>query len=261
MPVLEAISTYMDIVDLIPQLTDSDDEAKFTVLKPVQIRAMVLRNDSQLRSQLELMYGTSLSTTPRYQQPIPDDNNTGNATLQVQNPTGTKVISVLESSEVLFSQVYKLQFTDATAFDVTSELSGTQGSGTIGTEFTTTDTFLTIPKECWNGDPIAADIFYIRVYNYSGMMVHLSSLLTAAYILDTIYTEEVPDASAAAGRYSRLYNSLIKALQKGLVKLEGNGILERDLDPIQVDYVIDNFGRDVTNYEEAEWDRTILDYY
>ena len=261
MPVLEAISTYIDIVDLIPQLTDSDDVKKFTVLKPVQIRAMILRNDEQLRSQLELMYGTALASTPRVHQPTPDDDNTGDATLLVQDSGTGNVVSVLESSEVLYSQVYEIKFTDAAAFDVKSELSGNQGSGSTAAEYTTADTFLTIPKECWNDTPIADDIFYVRVYNYSGMLVHLSSLLTAAYILDTVYTEEVPDASAAAGRYTRLYNSLIKALQSGKIKLSDNEVLARDIDPIQVDYEIDDFGRDITNYEDDEWPRSSFSDY
>ena len=204
MPVQEAISTYIDIVDLIPQLTDPDQSDPFTVLKPLQIRAMILRNDSQLRSQLELMYGANLAITPRVHQPTPDDENTGDAVLLAVDATGANEITVLESSEVLFSQVYKFLFSDATTFTVTSELSGPQGGEVISNDFTTADGFLTVPTECWNGTPADGDKHYVRVYNYGGMLVHLSSLLTAAYVLDTIYAEEVPDASATAGRYMRL---------------------------------------------------------
>ena len=85
------------------------------------------------------------------------------------------------------------------------------------------------------------------------MLVHLSSLIGAAGILDSIFTEEVPNASETARRYERLYNRLIKALQDGSIFLE-KGLVARDLDPIQIDYVVDQFGRDITDYADFEWD-------
>jgi hypothetical protein len=82
----------------------------------------------------------------------------------------------------------------------------------------------------------------------------MSSLLAAVYILNTIYTEEVPDASATATKYETIYNRLIRALQKGVIFLEKD-LTSRNLDPIQIDYEIDNYGRDVTNYQDDEWNR------
>jgi len=254
MPVLEAISTYLDIVDLIPQLFD--DEAKeFNVLDPQQIRAFILRNDSQLRGQLELHYGTDLTETPRVDQPAPPSPiyNQGAGTLLLQDATGANKLTVLEASELLFSQVYRLEFTSDTAFDVESELTGDQGSGTKSASFTTTDTFLTIPSQLWNGVFAKEDVHYIRVHNYPGMIVHLSALLAATNILDTIFTEEVPDASATSQRYTRLYDRLVRALQQGIITIPGKAMVARDLDPVQVDYEVDEYGRDITDYRDLEW--------
>jgi len=139
-------------------------------------------------------------------------------------------------------------------FEVTSDLTGAQGTGSTSLSFTTTDTFLTIPNECWSGSFETEDSWYIAVYNYEGMLSHLSSLLAAVYILNTIYTEEVPDASATASKYEQIYNKLIRALQKGTIFLEKD-LSSRNLDPIQIDYEIDNHGNDVTNYTDDEWNR------
>ncbi len=259
MPVLEAISTYMDIVDLIPQLID-DEEHLFKVMSPQDIRGFILRNDSQLRGQLELYYGSNLTEVPRVDQPAAAIHNQGKGVLLLQNAGGTKELVVNESATTLFSQVYKLEFTSESEFDVESELSGTQGTGTITDDpFTTTDTFLIIAKELWNGVFAKEDIHYIRVYNYPGMIVHLSSLLAATNILDTIFTEEVPDASATSQRYGRLYDRLIRALQGGIITIPGKAIVARDLDPIQIDYEVDRYGRDVTNYAEYEWPPSVGD--
>ena len=254
MALQEAISTYMDIRGLIPQLYD--EESKKWIAPQLRIRGFILRNDAQLRGQLELYYGQNLFSTPRLQQPYPEEGNQGAGVLLAQDTTGANVVSVDVNSETLFSQVYRIEFTGETAFDVTSELSGTQGSGTTGVSFTTTDTYLTIPKECWNGTFAKEDVHYVQVYNYDGLLVHLSSLLTASNLLDTIFTEEVPDASVASTRYTRLYNRLIGQLQDGVITLPGKQMLDRNLDPIQVDYVVDEYGRDITNYEEYEWSPT-----
>lgn len=252
MPVLEAISTYMDIVDLIPQLIDDEDHI-FKVMSPQDIRGFILRNDSQLRGQLELYYGSDLTETPRVYQPAAAIHNQGNGVLLLQDSTGSNKLVVDDTAALMFSQVYKLEFTSEDTFKVESELTGPQGTGTTGLPFTTTDAFLTIADQLWNGTHVSGNLHYIRVYNYPGMIVHLSSLLTAANILDTIFTDEVPDASAASQKYLRLYDRLIRALQNGIITIPGKALVARDLDPVQVDYVIDVYGRDITNYRDYGW--------
>jgi len=111
---------------------------------------------------------------------------------------------------------------------------------------------LTIEKECWNGTFTTDDVFYIKVYKYEGMLVHLSALLTSNYILNTIYTEEVPDASATAAKYDQMYRRLRRSLTEGEIFLE-KGTIARNVGPIQVDYEIDDNGRDITNYQDFEW--------
>ena len=247
---IETLSTYLDVIDLIPQLYDEEDE-NYPVVTPQKMRNIIWRNDAQIRGQLKNYYGVDLTSTPRVAQPTPKRGYTALAELLLTD--GTNEIGVTNSTSVK-TQVYKILFTSPTAFEVTSDLTGSQGTGSTSSNFTTTDTFLTIPNECWSGSFETEDSWYIAVYNYEGMLSHLSSLLAAIYILNTIYTEEVPDASATATKYEQLYNRIIRALQQGTIFLEKD-LSSRNLDPIQVDYEIDDYGKDVTNYADDEWNR------
>ena len=247
---LETLSTYLDVVDLIPQLYDEED-GNFPVVTPQKIRDIIWKNDSQLRSQLKNYYGADLTSTPRLGTPHPSRGYTGTA--QLSGSDGVVDMTVSDDSGVE-TQVYKFTFTSATAYDCTSDLTGVQGSGNTSTTFTTTDTWLSVNKDLWSGTFATGDIWYVPVYNCEGMTTHMSSLLAAVYILNTIYTEEVPDASATATKYETIYNRLIRALQKGVIFLEKD-LTSRNLDPIQIDYEIDNYGRDVTNYQDDEWNR------
>ena len=246
----ETLSTYLDVIDLIPQLYDEEEE-NYPVVSPQKIRNVIGRNDFQIKSQLKNYYGADLTSTPRLTQPTPKRGYTALGQLLLTD--GTNDVSVTNSISVK-TQVYRILFTSPTVFEVTSDLTGAQGTGSTSLSFTTTDTFLTIPNECWSGSFETEDSWYIAVYNYEGMISHLSSLLAAVYILNTIYTEEVPDASATASKYEQIYNKLIRALQKGTIFLEKD-LSSRNLDPIQIDYEIDNHGNDVTNYTDDEWNR------
>jgi len=249
---LDAISTYMDIVNLIPQLQDKDT-GSFPVLSEQEIRDIILLNDAQLRSELSGMYGTNLElVNSRLATPIASPSNTSSGTVLLTNPDHTYKLNIADHT-LAYSQVYKFTFTTTTAFDISSELSGAQGSGSTTNPSVTSDGVLSIPISCCNGPFATDDVFYIKVYKYEGMLVHLSALLASNYILNTIYTEEVPDASATAAKYDQMYRRLRRSLTVGDIFLEKDTIA-RNLDPVQVDYEIDDNGRDITNYQDFGWD-------
>jgi len=245
----DAISTYLDIVDLIPQLYDDEDQ-NFPVLAPAAIREIIIRNDAQLRSALRPYFGSTLSTeTPYAVTPIARYGNSAAGRLLLTN--GTNDITVSTGASI-YSQVYKITFTSATAFSVEADMTGGQGTGATGSNFTTSDTYITINSALWNGTFFNGDVHYLKIYNHEHMLVHMSSLLCAQYILDTIYTEEVPDASATAEKYGQKYGRMLRDIQRGEAFLE-KGHSKRDIDPIQVDYEIDDYGTDVTDYAPADW--------
>ena len=245
----DAICTYLDVVGLVPQLYDDEDQ-NFPVLSPEQIREMVIRNDAQLRAELRPYYGDSISTTTPYAvTPVARYGNSANGKLLLTN--GTTDIAV-STGATIYTQVYKFTFTSATAFSCESDLTGTQGTGSTSSAFTTTDTFVVVNNALWNGTFFNGDVHYLKIYNHENLLSHLSALLASQYILDTIYTEEVPDASATAEKYGDKYTNIVRALQAGTTFLE-KGLSKRDINPIQVDYEIDQYGNDATKYRDTDW--------
>ena len=248
----QAIATYLDIVKLFPQLYDRDE--KKWMIHPSTIRATIMDNDPTLRTQLRQYTPADMSQTPRVMPPLRGPDNQGAGTLLTMNADASETLEVSEASTV-YSQVYQILFTAPTAFTVESDLSGAQGTGSTTSDFTTTDTYLTIAKELWNGTFVKDDIFYIRVYNHEGTLVTLSAYLAAVELLDGIFTEQVPDASPTSTKYKRDYDRLIRAIQDGTIFLEV-GLVAREIGPVQVDYEIDQYGQDITNYEDFEWNKT-----
>ncbi len=244
------ISNFLDVVDLIPQLYDPE-ENKFNVLSEIEIRSLITRTDTRLKNELRPYYGSTLTTsTPYATSPVPRFGNTQTGNLLLENAAGTETLTV--SSSLSNTQVYTITFTSTTAFSVSSDLTGANGTGSTASDFTTTDTFLTIPTELWNGSFFNGDVHYIRVYTHESALVQLSALLAANQVLNTIYTEEVPDASASAEKYLEQYQRQVRALQRGEAFLE-KGLSTRDINPIQVDYEIDEYGVDATDYPEKDW--------
>jgi len=246
----QAIATYMDVLRLFPQLYDKEDQK--WEKSPAEIRATIMEQDFTLRTQLRNYCAADLSSTPRVMPPFAGPHNQSKGVLLTVN--GVEELTIAESATV-YSQVYFIEFTSPTAFTAVSDLSGAQGTGVTDSDFTTTDTFLTIPEELWNGTFVKGDTFYIRVYNHEGMLVTLSAYLAAVQLLDGVFTEEVPDASPTSVKYKREYDRIIRAVQDGIIFLEV-GLLARDIDPIQVDYEIDQHGQDITVYREFDWSPT-----
>ena len=244
------ISNFLDVVDLIPQLYDPE-ENKFNVLTENEIRSIITRTDSRLKAELRPYYGSDLTTSAPYATtPIPRFGNSEDGNILLANAAGTATLTV--SSSLSATQVYTVKFTSGTAYTVTSDLTGANGTGATDSSFTTTDTFLTLPTGIFNGTFFNTDIHYIKCYQHEPALVYLSALLAANTILNTIYTEEVPDASATAERYLEQYERQVRALQSGQAFLE-KGLSTRDISPVQLDYEIDEYGVDATNYAEKDW--------
>ena len=244
------IANFLDIVDLIPQLYDAE-ESSFNVLSEIELRSLITRTDSRLRMELKPYYsGTLTTSTPYATPPVPRFGNTQTGNLLLQNPAGSSTLTV--SSSLTATQVYTITFTSATAFSVSSDLTGANGTGSTSSNFTTTDTFLTIPSALWNGSFFNGDVHYVKVYTHESALVQLSALLAANQVLNTIYTEEVPDASASAEKYMEQYLRQMRALQRGEAFLE-KGLSTRDINPIQLDYEIDEYGTDATNYADKDY--------
>lgn len=244
----EIICTIKDVRDLLPQLYDDEDNVY--VIPESRIRNSILVSNGELRGHLNLYYGTDLTDTPWSSIPEPDeDNDSSSGSLLISD--GTDEITAASTA---VSQLWTITFSDATTFAVVSDLYGAQGNATTSTTFTSTNSQLVIVAGLWSGTFAASDKFYVRTYNYEVFLVQLSALAAAVQLLDGFYTDEMPNLSQASIKYRRQYESNLSKLRNKTITLQ-KGLSSRDLDPIQVDYVIDDAGHDVTNYADDEWSR------
>ncbi len=90
--------------------------------------------------------------------PLADPGNTGNGTLEDHGGGGKPLFQPFAITEV-----WTVTFTSATAFDVTGSTSGAQGSGTTGTDFTSTNGMLEMRAVVGGIAWVAADFFTMTV--------------------------------------------------------------------------------------------------
>jgi len=244
----KGICTYADLLTRFPQLYTIGDSnlglADGWVISPLELKEIIVNSDSQLLSQLAPYYNYDLSTSPYISNPIPFRHNQGDGALFLKN--GADVLS-FDDTLLTFSQVLKLTFTSATAFKVTSLELGVLGTGDKSTNFTSTNGEITIPASLWDGTPQQDDVFFIKVYNYPKSMVYLSSLRATIEALNSIYTEQAPNASGTAAQYQKIYDQRIADIQSGKARIE-TGQSDRNIDPIEIDYNINEYGEDMTDY-------------
>jgi hypothetical protein len=240
---MELLCTYRDVLALIPQLYNADSD-KLSPLNEQEIYNFIFSAGQEVISQLSPWYGRNLkSTTRRVSLPTRAQNFEGTGFLSYSNGSSTIVVDPLAPTQCL-----KIEFTSATEFSVSSDMYGPKGSGNTSTAFNVSG-LINIPAALWSGTFAIGNIFYISLYEYEAMLVKLTSLSAAVSILDSIYTEQMPNASENASRYQTSYNTLMKALKDQTAFLEVS-VAPQDLTPIEIPYEIDQNGFDVTEYRE-----------
>jgi len=239
------LCTVQDIRNLSEYIsTEVRDDAR--------VRQYILRADALLRDALRPIYAieSGIQESAPWNGPVqipfalPDDNidaNTGTASL----------VDITVESTADTTQVYTVTFDDPTNFTVTSDLEGSQGSGLVSGDHTTTNGDITIPTANWSGTAIAGDIFKVAVYLPKPAIVTCSALLSAGLMLRSVIEgdmSEKGDAFWANGQ------NIIKSLQH---PYEDNGMqldsfTPRDISPEGVAYAIDRHGNDVSSYADNE---------
>jgi hypothetical protein len=260
--------TEFDLVSLVHQFYDNTQAtaaAKWVVKSQAELRRVIAVTDGQIRSALRQPYGSTLTTTPYALPPL--DTVPGVATPN----TGTGVLadSGITVGASAITELWTVSFSSATAFSVSATISGSQGSGTTGSNFTSTNSYLTIASTGWSGTPANGDKFYITTYNVEAMLVDCSAHLAAADVLRTAYGEWVPNQSALAAEFTAYVwgrkgsngvpgiTGLLEFLKDDRSGVQLSiGMVKRNLNPVQVDHEIDKYGEDVTNYADLEWDST-----
>lgn len=227
------------------------EEIYTSVRDDARLLAMIFRADGMIRARLRGYY--TIDTDLEDSAPW---NGPPLARLEVNDQSGNSgdgaLIDVTPASTAR-TQQWTITFSSATAFSVRGSLSGSEGSGTTGANFTTADSELSIPSVNWSGTPVDGDEFFVSVYKHRPVIVALSSMYAAYYTSSEIFrgTEGLPpevqqlrdDAEAMLDRLTSPYDD--DGMRLG-------SFSERDVSPEGLQYTISSTGVDISAYSDNE---------
>jgi len=250
----EVYSTPLDARILMFDAIENLTHASTLLLNDLMIDTFALRARGIIDMKLGAIFsGTSVIETTPYTGPVliprPDHDNTG-------ENTGTGVLYGAIPASDAYTELWTVYFTSDTAFTVTGSYSGSQGTGSISTDFTSTNSDLVIPSDAWAGTPASGDYFYIPVYKHVPEIVALSTLLTAGLILKGVNANT---STEGAGIGTKFYNdamSLLDEVASGTSSLMGINTLINSSD-LMTSYEISHAGYDISNYQDDENPRYI----
>lgn len=234
---IELLSTWLDVVQLVPGLWDKDT-VTFTVCNKSQILGAIKSADDSIRSSLRKIY-PNLSVAPWYKPPISDKNN-GN--------TESYIIPNLTIGASAVTEVFTINFINTLSFSITGDISGAQAVGSISSEYAVPGV-ITIPTAAWSGTFDTDYQFYISLFASDPLIAKISAKLAAAEILDSVMSDQVPNSTDVIEKYRSWANDQLEALRDQEIYLSSDPIAV-NLTPERTFYNIDNKGMDVTEYIE-----------
>lgn len=241
------LCTERDVLDLIPQLYDESTDT-WSVYSARRLRGFILRSDGIIRTALRATYGADLTSgiTPWASIPETDEDNDAGS--------GELLPDITVDADAI-TEVWTLTFTSTTEYNIVGSLSGSQGTGATGSDSASTNGYITVPTANWSGTFAIGDVFYVRTYDIEAAVVEMSALMASGVVLQSRYTEFVPNRSEISREYMEEARKRVDQVTDGdsPYALEV-GRSARDIDPIQVDWEIDAYGNNITDYAETEWD-------
>jgi len=167
--------------------------------------------------------------------------------------SGTKVLEAASITADAITETWTITFTDTTSFSVSGSLSGTQGTGTVSTSYTSTNGVLSIDgtASAWSsGAAVAGDVFYIDTFNTQPSLIPISNLLTGGHLVNTVFNQQQPNEADAGNTFYDRGMELLNLIIEGKAELTSRPA--RDIAPIPSTWHIDMFGNDVTPYDNTE---------
>ena len=232
-----------------------------TVLDNGRLTTFIVRADAVIRNSLRDYYtvDTDLLTTPWNEPPfLPFPQ----ADQSISANSSTGALSDITVASTAITELWTITFTSTTAFSVTGSISGSQGTGSTSSLFTSTNSFISIPVANWSGVWANTDKVYVSTYKSHPMIVLLSTLIAASMALTSIFQGTQSAELSVARDYMAQAKAYIKALQ---MPYEAGGmsldtLSARDTSPEGVNYNIDILGNDQslymdntnTNYDDSQ---------
>lgn len=226
----------------------SDTEESYAerpIMTDGEIESFILNQDGVVLTYLNQKYegAEGLRTTRWVTTPYASPKNTGSSKL---------IAATLVNTTDPYTAFWTVRFTNATAFDVTSSLEGSQGSGATDADFTSTNTELQIGTNAWNADlekPIQeGDEFYFSIVDVYPIINKISSDLATCAILQELYSEAVPNSSEYSLSLCKKAMELLEKLADPDSVISLTETTDFDLSSTGVDYNIGALGEDKSDY-------------
>jgi hypothetical protein len=204
-----------DIEAKIPQLYSKENnefsEPLGRILESIDTQSEVVLQ------RLEPFFGSLITVTPYLTNPVARLNN-GDRKSHLKKPT----LLITDSTDKEAESIV-VKFTDETGFDVSTVVGTSLGSGTVNTDFTSSDGYYKISTTDWSGIHYANDEFEFAYENYEATLRILTAylvgdeLLSGRYVSEAVNTLESLEQNYAT-KASGLFDNIIT---NGLITLKG----------------------------------------
>jgi len=208
------------------------DQTENQVVSDAEIEQAIMMADGLIRLALSTLYSESsfLLSTPIAGVVIPSKSNT-------TRPNRARLQGVQAGSAAITEQ-WTIRFdtivTAVKSFTVYGSFSGTQGTGNVSTDFTSTNSKLTISKNGWwfveSGVEFATyDELYVATYDVDPRIVYVSSRLAAADVLRSLLSDAAPNTSKFVSEIESQAKSMLAKLSSGEISLvQTTGVFDPD---------------------------------
>ena len=153
-----------------------------------------------------------------------------------------------------FSQQYTVKFTSATAFTVTGNIEGGQGTGSTASEFTTSNSDVVIATDAWVGTFEKDMTLVFGVYTYHPTVVQIASELAAGRTIRDVRGSNQVEEDALGRRLIATALAKIRALQRpdapDGMRLPAMG--SPVIGPVSMPYDVDALGRDISPVKQTD---------
>jgi|SRR5690606_10848280 len=232
------IISWIDVVAIVSQFFDFQIGI-FKNTTKAQLLSIIKKEEGIFRSRMRPYYGNDLSS----------DNHIGTRVLL----TNRDLEFTFRNSSIEFinpgTQTYKITFTSSTEFQVKPDFDPIV-TGNISTDTTLTD--LKILSSAWTGYEFNPnDIIYLTSYYHEDALIDVVSKVCAAKSIEEVFTSEAPNISPNATQLRQQVEDFFKLI----INETAGDILQipknlRDLNYEGINYSIDKYGNDITEYLE-----------
>lgn len=236
------ITTWLDVIQEIPQYFDWDTGTFVNITKGKVIDA-IEKEEKIIRSKLRPFYGSNLSIGVNEFSTF--CINTNYNPDFVLTSSGISVVSQ-------FTQVYKGVFQEDSNETETNKIIFTPDQGSIVSGDITSPiniTYINIGTSAWGGFTFQkGDVIFLVQHHYETTLVDLVTKAAAARILERTANSQLASDGPSAQQLRSDVNTTLDTIRDHFDNILEIPLKAQDLSQEQVDYDINDYGQDTTEY-------------